>query len=171
MSMWELNSHGIALRIMDYGQLVPKTTRTQDNSYPRQLVPRTTRTQLSWGRVVLGTSCLGYELSGSPHNGYHITNQLFSTKVYNSSLFLRSKDHWQHPLRTIPGELNHMIWAFFPLNTLRPRQNGRHIADDMSKCILMNENVWITIKNSLKFVPKGPINNIPALVQIWTNVG
>ena len=29
----------------DYGQLVPKTTRTQDNSYPRQLVPRTTRTQ------------------------------------------------------------------------------------------------------------------------------
>ena len=31
-----------------------------DNSYPRQLVPRTTRT---WVRVVLGTSCLGYELS------------------------------------------------------------------------------------------------------------
>ena len=29
----------------DYGQLVPKTTRTQENSYPRQLVPRTTRTQ------------------------------------------------------------------------------------------------------------------------------
>ena len=27
------------------GQLVPKTTRTQDNSYPRQLVPKTTRTQ------------------------------------------------------------------------------------------------------------------------------
>ena len=30
----------------------------------------------------------------------------------------------------------------------------------------MNENVWIPIKISLKFVPKGPINNIPALVQI-----
>ena len=30
---------------MDYGQVVPKTTRTQDNSYPRQLVPKTTRTQ------------------------------------------------------------------------------------------------------------------------------
>ena len=26
--------------------------------------------------------------------------------------------------------------------------------------------IWILIKNSLKFVPKGPINNIPALVQI-----
>ena len=30
----------------------------------------------------------------------------------------------------------------------------------------MNENAWILINISLKFVPKGPINNIPALVQI-----
>ena len=51
-------------------------------------------------------------------------------------------------------------------NTFRPRQNIRHFADDIFKCILLNENVWITIKNSLKFVPEGPINNIPALVQI-----
>ena len=54
-------------------------------------------------------------------------------------------------------------WRF---NTLRPRQNGRHFADDILKCIFLNENVWIPIKISLKFVPKGPINNIPALVQI-----
>ena len=32
------------------------------------------------------------------------------------------------------------------------------------KCISLNENVIISIKISLKFVPKGPINNIPALV-------
>ena len=30
----------------------------------------------------------------------------------------------------------------------------------------VNENVRISIKFSLKFVPKGPINNIPSLVQI-----
>ena len=30
----------------------------------------------------------------------------------------------------------------------------------------LHENVWISIKISLKFVPKGPINNIPAYVQI-----
>ena len=37
----------------------------------------------------------------------------------------------------------------------------------------MNENIWISIKISLKFVPKGPINNIPALVQImaWRRTG
>ena len=36
------------------------------------------------------------------------------------------------------------------------------------KCIFLNENVSIAIKISLKFVLKGPINNIPALVQIMT---
>ena len=32
--------------------------------------------------------------------------------------------------------------------------------------IFVNENVWISIKISLKFVPKDSINNIPAVVQI-----
>ena len=49
---------------------------------------------------------------------------------------------------------------------MRPRQDGRYFADDVLKCIFLNENVWIPIKISLKFVPKDPINNIPALVQI-----
>ena len=52
------------------------------------------------------------------------------------------------------------------INTLRPRQNGRHFTEDIFKRIFFNENVWISIKISLKFVPKGPINNIPALVHI-----
>ena len=39
--------------------------------------------------------------------------------------------------------------------------------------IFLNEHVWISIEVSLKFVPKGPINNIPALVQImaWRRPG
>ena len=59
------------------------------------------------------------------------------------------------------------------VNTLRPRQNGRHFADDTFNRIFVNENVRISIKFSLKFVPKGPINNIPALVQImaWRRPG
>ena len=50
------------------------------------------------------------------------------------------------------------------INTLRPRQNGRHFADDIFKCIFLNENASIPIEVSLKFVPKSPINNTPALV-------
>ena len=46
-------------------------------------------------------------------------------------------------------------------------------ADGNFKCIFLNENVRISIDISLKFVPEGPINNIPALVQImaWRRSG
>ena len=64
------------------------------------------------------------------------------------------------------------IWLFIP-NLLRPRQNGRLFADDSFKRIFLNENIRILIKISLKFVPKGPINNCPSLVQMmaWRRPG
>ena len=59
------------------------------------------------------------------------------------------------------------------INTLRPRQNGRHFADDTFKCIFLKENVRISIEISLKFVPRSPIDNIPALFQVmaWRRWG
>ena len=58
-------------------------------------------------------------------------------------------------------------------NSLRPRENGRHFADDVFKRIFLNENVLISIEISLKFVPKGQMNNIPALAHItaWRRPG
>ena len=60
-----------------------------------------------------------------------------------------------------------------PVNSLRPRQNGRHFPNDIFLCIFLNENEWHSIKISLKFLPKVPINNIPAFVQImaWRRPG
>ena len=59
------------------------------------------------------------------------------------------------------------------INTLRPRQDGCRFPNDIFEHIFLNENVIILIKISLKFVPIGPINNIPTLVQImaWCLVG
>ena len=56
-----------------------------------------------------------------------------------------------HPLKTIP--------AISP--------------NDILYYIFVNENVWISIKISLKFVPKGQISNNPALIQIlaWRQPG
>ena len=51
-------------------------------------------------------------------------------------------------------------------NTLRPRQNGCHFADDTFKCIFFTESIRIWIKISLKFVLRVPINNILALVSL-----
>ena len=59
------------------------------------------------------------------------------------------------------------------VNTLRPRQDGHHFPDDILKWIFINENLWISLKISLKFVRKVRINNIPTLVQImaWRRPG
>ena len=58
-------------------------------------------------------------------------------------------------------------------NTLRPKQDGRHFADDIFTCIFFIENCCILIKFSLKYVRKGPIDNNRALVQImaWRRSG
>ena len=52
------------------------------------------------------------------------------------------------------------------INTLRPRQDGRHFVEDIFECIFLNENVWISLDISPKFVPMVRINKFPALVQI-----
>ena len=51
----------------------------------------------------------------------------------------------------------------FCVNTLRPRQNDRHFPDDIFKRIFLMK----------MFVPRGPIHNIPTLVQVmaWRRLG
>ena len=68
---------------------------------------------------------------------------------------------------TIHGNLfSSIVTQHSCINPLRPKQNGRHFADDIFICIFLNENEWHLSKVSLKFVPNVPINNIPTLVQI-----
>ena len=53
-----------------------------------------------------------------------------------------------------------------PLNVLRPRQDSYQFPGNICKCIFLNENILILIEISLKLDHKGPINNIPVMVQI-----
>ena len=130
--------------------------------------------------------CVIYFISLRPYlNGHHFAN-IFESITRNTCIFdskfteLCSKSStWNSVSIGLCNSLiqnrgkaitstndDQVCWHIILVNTLRPRQNGRHFADDIFKCIFFNENVWILIKISLKFVPKGPINNIPALVQI-----
>ena len=65
-----------------------------------------------------------------------------------------------------------VIWTSI-FNTSRPRQNGRDFVDNIFKCIFLNENVWISLNITRKFIPAFWINNIPALVKImaWRQPG
>ena len=80
------------------------------------------------------------------------------------------------PKRLFHWSQNSRSYAIIPwlttkrIDTLRPRQNGHHFADDVFKGNFLNENVWNSVKKkSLKFVPKVPINDIPVLVHtmVW----
>ena len=46
-------------------------------------------------------------------------------------------------------------------------------ADDIFNCIFLNENDRIPTQISLKYVPRSPIDNKPALVQVmaWHRTG
>ena len=70
---------------------------------------------------------------------------MISNLIYFNLWSCRSQ-HTQHVF---------LFSCFFYVNTLRPRQYGRHFADDTFKRIFVNENVRISIKISLRFVPKG----------------
>ena len=51
-------------------------------------------------------------------------------------------------------------------HTLMPRQNCRQFPGDIFKYIFLNEIIWISLKFSLRFVPKRRIDNMATLVQI-----
>ena len=86
-----------------------------------------------------------------------------------SNLYSTDQATILHRLRLLSCHDMCKLW----LNTLGPRQNGRLFAEDTFKRIFLNENVGISMKIWLKFVHKGPINNIPALAQImaWRRPG
>ena len=142
------------------------------------------------------TSCLYSFLHAQPHKGKytsHSNRELI--RCEEIGLFLHQPGHivlpfyWLYVLHALAWKyicsasylleislhwsMDALLMCWQQNNTLRPGQNGRHFADDIFKCIFVNENVWIPIKISLKFVPEGPINNIAALVQImaWRRPG
>ena len=92
---------------------------------------------------------------------------LWNYNVRYPLIWCPNKDTCLSPL--VISENQH--WAC--VNTLRLRYNDRYFPDGIFKRIFLNGNVLISIKISLKFVPMGPINNIPALVQImaWRRPG
>ena len=82
---------------------------------------------------------------------------------------------WAQFPKNYSWSICNMLWkimsSYYCRNEAETKE--RHFTDDIFKCIFLNENVWIPIKISLRFVPRGPINNIPTLVQVmaWRRPG
>ena len=58
-------------------------------------------------------------------------------------------------------------------NSSPPERNGRHFADDIFRCIFVNEKFCLLIQIPLKFVPKGQIDYKSVLVRVmaWRRTG
>ena len=67
---------------------------------------------------------------------------------------------------------NPMYVSDISFNTLRPRLTYHHLQTTFSNAFVLNENIWIKIEIPLRFVPKGPLDNYPALVLImpWRRI-
>ena len=59
------------------------------------------------------------------------------------------------------------------INSSPPARIAAILAHDILKCIFLNKNDEDAIQISLKFVPRSPIGNMPALVQVmvWRRTG
>ena len=93
--------------------------------------------------------------------------KVWENKICSSAIIRGNYQRFMKTLHVWGKSLN----MYF--NTLRLRQNGCRFTDITFKCIFLNKNVRISIKILLNLVPKGPINNNPALVQImaWRRSG
>ena len=69
------------------------------------------------------------------------------------SSFVRFAMSLMYYVRTYLRERRHReLWVTtYTVNTLRPRQNGRHVPDDIFKWIFLNENAWISINIAIYY--------------------
>ena len=136
--------------------------------------------------------CLCFNASRPRQNGLHFADGIFrliflnedgciSIKIFTEDNgLLNNKSRYWFRMTIfylkwwLPRLLTYISATMFRwVNALRPGENGQHFADDNLKRIFFNENIWISIKIALKYVPTSPINNIPALFQImaWRRPG
>ena len=90
---------------------------------------------------------------------------------YFTSTFHR-RSHGSFYIQTyFTGRIMPRNSALVDIRVCRRQTTSQYL--NIFKCISSNENVRISIDISLKFVPMGPVNNIPALVPImaWRRPG
>ena len=97
----------------------------------------------------------------------HFGSMLIIMKLWFAYFQKFIGNHYLHPVCITPFILSTTDAHANPwteVNSIPLGQNGRHFAKDIFSCIFVNEKIFILIKMSLKFVPKGLIGSNPARV-------
>ena len=110
--------------------------KTLKSSWLKNLISKDIYVALTWKIMIR-----------SDHKFAHVTTAQLLWHVQIRDLIGSRQQGWS---------TNRSNWWF---NSSLPVQNGCHFADDIFKCIFMNEKFCILIQLSLKFISKGPIDN------------
>ena len=83
---------------------------------------------------------------------------------------LSTREHFHNTWEDL---IRYNVTARILIKTLRPGKMPATLADDIFKCISLNEKFWVLYRISLKYVPWRLIDNMAALVQImaWRQTG
>ena len=68
-------------------------------------------------------------------------------------------------------KIMHLVSVQYTSAYIPPGQNDRHFTNDTFKGTLMNKKIFTSIRISLKFVRKGPMDNAAALVEVMAWLG
>ena len=132
--------------------------------------------QLTWPLLVQKMAC---RLVGAKHYLY----QWWNIVNWTPGNKFQWNFNWNSYICIQENAVEHVIWKMAAIlsqpqcvklrygcsfrsviNSSPPGENGRHFTDNIFKCIYLNENVWFSLKISMKFVPVVPLDNNPALV-------
>ena len=123
-------------------------------------------------RSVTLEECLRQQYSDVIYIMGAMVSQITSLIIVYSTVYsgvdqrpVNSTHKWSVTRKMFPfGDVTMNKVCILELYTLRSRQNGRHVANDVIKCVFLNENCCISIHISLKFVTTGPIDDKSASV-------
>ena len=115
-------------------------------------------------KFILRFQILLTSFGASASGGFHLTITCHMPSV----IIISGKQSARELLPKINARKHCHPW--FSSRAIFTEENGRHFADDIFKCILLNENCCIFIQVSLKFVPKGPNENNSVLVKVMNGL-
>ena len=171
------------------------TASLYQTTYVSSMTPLFSITKVSINQsLAIIWSTINWEIMAN----YYLTHKWNAHKKWNNArLILQTSDTtWGQRELDLPFINSNIhkeknVGIFFIVSQHSDGADGRHgrqeslkpispldkmaaiLADDNFKCIFLNENDRILIPISLKFVPRCPIDNKPALIQVmaWRRTG
>ena len=176
LHVWILSTNTSSGSIPDIGENSKRLPRKQPNITPSTL----------WFDNVYETWVVCMQIIIGGGITLPMADSRYAPSQWETALLCNDVSHWLGASLESALLLHHMVctslkterykvgiesttsFTCVSINTLRLRRNGRHFVDGIFKCILLNENVWISHGTNFTREPSSWLCRIRAfLFSIW----